>query len=153
MSTVVALDLHHVLAGVGGLVDQHVAGGGADGDEVVALLVPGELAHAGLRDGRPLVLADGLPAVEPALVLQAQLEDLYRWVRGEEHSRPPVAKCVQLLLNSIAETLLWILHPWISADIIYYTHPRRGRTKEAAVVDFGATNDKTQQPGISYFCM
>jgi hypothetical protein len=56
-----------------------------------------------------------------------------------------VAKCVQLLLNSIAETLLWILHPWISADIIYYTVNAPDREEGHRGSRLKTIDDKTER--------
>lgn len=80
-----ALDLHDVLIGIGGLVNQHIPRSSPDGYQIIALLVPGQFAHAGLGDSGALILADGLAAVEPALVLQPQLEDLDGWIMREGH--------------------------------------------------------------------
>lgn len=66
-----ALDLHDVLISIGGLVYQHVPRSSPDGYQVIALLVPGQLAYTGLGDGRTLILADSLAAIKPALFLQS----------------------------------------------------------------------------------
>lgn len=79
------LDLHDILVGIGGLVDQHIPRSSPDRYQIVSLLVPGQFADAGLGDRGSLVLSDGLAAVEPALVLQSQLEDLDGWIRGKGH--------------------------------------------------------------------
>lgn len=106
-----ALDLHNVLVGVGGLEDQDVSRSSADGNKIIALLVPGKLTNACLRYTGAFILGNGLLAVKPAFVLETQLEDLDGWVNQEVHSRPPEAKWVQLLLKSMEETLLGILQP------------------------------------------
>jgi len=89
----VALDLHDVLVGIAGLIEQNIARSGPDSDVVtIALLVPRKLRNTGLGDSGPLILSDCFLAVEPALVLQTQFEYLDCCIREERHSRPPTAK-------------------------------------------------------------
>ena len=87
-----ALDLHDVLVGVISLIDEHVARGSSDCNQVISLFVPGELADTGLGDAGALVLADGLIALEPAFVLQFELKNLDGWIAARVQSLPPVAK-------------------------------------------------------------
>lgn len=79
------LDLHDVLVGIGGLIYQHIPRSSPNGYQIIALLIPGQFAHTGLGDSGALVLADGLAAVKPALVLQSQLEDLDGWIMRKGH--------------------------------------------------------------------
>lgn len=71
------LDDHDVLVLLG-LEDKHVAGSGAHGDKIVALLVPGELVDASPGDGQlgPSVFIDSFVTVEPTIVIQFKLENL-----------------------------------------------------------------------------
>lgn len=71
-----ALNLHNILVGIVGLISEDIARSRPDCDDVRSLFIPRHLTHTGPRDARALVFADGLLALEPAIIMQSEFEYL-----------------------------------------------------------------------------